>query len=678
LSLRLKLLLLGLATLVLPWAGCRYAREMESALRQGEADSLQAVAQTIAASLQGRTDLMYREPLAQEDTPGAGETPAAAAPADTQHAWLASSPYDLKPLALTAAPLVDGYSEDWPHDPSAWAYFGKDTRHHFGILSGVYEHMLYVLLEVHDEHPVFDAPGTNTLDPATFGDRVWVGYDDSDGQEHQVFLAATAPGSLTARRIETGEYGEQSAPIEPRITGAWQPTRDGYRIEMRVPLSMVGSRFGVLVDDRDARGAAPVSYGTLRASDLHTLGRLIVADPLLGGYLSQFVQPGLKVAVMTPTGRVLARADALAQGGELGSGAPLLARLYRRFVDRPGGGRQLLESRAPIYDRDKRQVIGELEVTQTADRWIRLRDRALTHMLNFTLATSVVVVLAMFAFAAWLALRLARLRRASESALTRSGLVTSFPETEARDELGDVARGFSTLLSRLNEYTGYLRTLAGKLAHEIRTPLTIVRSSLDNLEAEQMPQAARSYLARAREGSERLGAILIAMGAATRVEEAIGSAERVRFDLVPLLESAVAAYRGAFPQRSFTLDVPGEPVSLSGAPDLIVQLLDKLIDNAVDFSPAGATLTVRLRLEAGAAVLEVENPGPPLPRHLEGRVFESLWQSRGRATGEANGRPHFGLGLYIVRLIAEFHGGEASAATLPGGSGVRVGVRLPR
>jgi ABC-type transport system involved in cytochrome bd biosynthesis fused ATPase/permease subunit len=59
-SLRLKLLLLGLATLVLPWAGGRYAREMESALRQGEADSLQALAQTIATSLQGRTDLLYR------------------------------------------------------------------------------------------------------------------------------------------------------------------------------------------------------------------------------------------------------------------------------------------------------------------------------------------------------------------------------------------------------------------------------------------------------------------------------------------------------------------------------------------------------------------------------------------------------------------------------------------
>src|SRR5256886_3937474 len=232
----------------------------------------------------------------------------------------------------------------------------------------------------------------------------------------------------------------------------------------------------------------------------------------------------------------------------------------------------------------------------------------------------------------------------------------------------------STLLQRLNEYTSYLRTLAGKLAHEIRTPLTIVRSALDNLESEQVPPSARAYLERASQGSERLNAILIAMGAATRVEEAIGGAERVSFDLAPVLESAVAAYRGAFPERAFRTELPTEPVAIRGAPDLIVQMLDKLIDNAVDFSPAAALISVRLRLDAHAALIEVDNPGPALAAHVQGRLFESLWQSR----AGPDSRPHFGLGLYIVRLIAEFHGGEATAANLPDRSGVRFVVRLAR
>jgi two-component system, OmpR family, sensor histidine kinase ChvG len=695
-SLRLKLLLLGLLTLSLPWGGCRYARQMEAALREGERNSLQAVAQTIAASLQGRTDFLYREgqepALAQQpaatsqDRPASQTASVSSAQAETGEQQ--PSPYDLQPIMLSAPPYLDGYGDEWPRAPGSWRYFvqksplGLPGRHRFGVLTGVNERMLYVLLNVEDSHLIYDAPGANPLDPTAIGDRVWIGMQDPTGNERQVFLAPTGPGSVPARRIETGEYGQQLAVEEPRILGAVQPSSKGYTVELRVPLSMIGHRFGVLIDDRDIRGAVPVSYGTLRSDDLHTVGRLIVSAPELTSYLAQFMQPGLRLGVTTASGHLLAQVDALAQITELSRQRGILASFYRRFVDRPGD-RTYIESEAPIYDRDHREIIGNLRATQTSDRWFSLRDRALTQMLNFTLLTSAVAVTAMFAFAAWLAVRLSRLRRASESALTREGLVTTFPETESPDELGDVARGFSTLLGRLNEYTGYLRTLAGKLAHEIRTPLTIVRSSLENLESEaQVPAAARVYLERARQGSERLNAILIAMGAATRVEEAISNAERSRFDLVPVIASAADAYRIAFRKRSFATDLPGEPLWIDGAPDLIVQMLDKLIDNAVDFSPAGATITIRLAsvssglaMESHQAVLEVDNPGPPIAHEALGRLFESLWQSR---PGDGDSRPHFGLGLYIVRLIAEFHGGSASAENLPAGAGARFTVRLLR
>ena len=650
-SLRLKLLLLGLATLVLPWDGIRYAREMEAALRESEQHSLQAVSETIAASLQGRMDLLYRN---------AGE----AAPANRDQ-------YDLTPLVLTAPPYIDGYPDDWPHDPKAWRYYGA-APHRFGILTGVYDRMLYVLLEVHDPHLVFDAPGANPLDSSALGDRVWLGYEDPQGAQQQVFLALTGAGPIIARRVEAGEYGEETAVEDPRIIGALQPEPGGYDVEIAIPLSMVGRQFGVLLDDRDQRGADPLSYGTLRSNDLHTLGQLTVASPSLTPYLAQFMQPGMRLSVTAPGGSVLAESDELAVPGMLAPEPGILTQVYRRFVDRRGEP-QFIASAAPIYDVGHHTVIAELQVTQAANRWEGLRDRALTRMLDLTLLTSAIAVIVTFAFAAHLALRLSRLRRASESALTREGLVTQFPETAAPDELGDVARSFSRLLSRLNEYTGYLRSLAGKLAHEIRTPLTIVRSSLENLESEEVTPATRQYLERARQGSERLNAILVAMGAATRVEEAIGSAERSRFDLGPVIASAVSAYRVAFPQRRFAAELPQESLEIDGAPDLIVQLLDKLIDNAVDFSPAGATITVRLRRESSAAVLEVDNPGPPLAPEARGRLFESLWQSR----SGSDSRPHFGLGLYIVRLITEYHRGGVAAADLPGGEGARFGVWLP-
>jgi len=272
-------------------------------------------------------------------------------------------------------------------------------------------------------------------------------------------------------------------------------------------------------------------------------------------------------------------------------------------------------------------------------------------------------------------LRIARLGAASETALGREGnLSRVLPESDARDELGDLSRSFSSLLGRLDEYTGYLRTLAGKLAHEIRTPLTIIRSSLENLESEGNSENAKVYISRAREGSERLGAILTAMGAATRVEEAIAHSERQRFDLGALVGATVGAYGSAFPQRRFRCEVPEEAVEITGAPDLIVQMLDKLIDNAVDFSADGATIAVVLRADADIAELSVANPGPPLPAEAATRLFESLWQSR----AESDRRPHFGLGLYIVRLIAEFHGGTAQAANLPDDSGAIFTIRLKR
>jgi signal transduction histidine kinase len=667
-SIRLKmLLLLGLATLVLPWAGCHYAREMESALREGEQSSLQSVAQTIASSLQGRTDLLYREP---PSVAGSETDEGAASPPPRPDAK--SSVYDLHPILLPSAPYLDGYGDEWPQTAAAWQSFARD-QHRFRILTGVHERMLYLLLDVHDEHVVFDAAGASPLDPGTFGDRVWLGYEGTDGKEHQVFIAAVGPGSVTARRIETGEYGQLRAAVEQRIIGALQQVPTGYRLELRVPLSMLGEGFGVLIDDRDHRGADPVSYGTLRSDDLHTVGRLIAASPELTDYLKQFSQPGLRLGVAAPEGRLLAQVDALAQAAALEPERGILAQFYRRFVDRPGT-RRIIEASADIHDREHARVMGSLQVAQTEDRWLALRDRALTRMLNLTLLISAAAVIATFLIAARLAVRLSRLRAASESALTREGLVTTFPETDARDELGDVARGFSTLLHRLSEYTGYLRTLAGKLAHEIRTPLTIVRSSLENLESEGVSSSAAVYLNRAREGSDRLNAILIAMGAASRVEEAISNAERVRFDLIPVIRSAADSYRIAFPQRTFATDLPRHAVEIEGAPDLIVQMLDKLVDNAVDFSPAGSTISLRVRLEPHAAVVDVDNSGPPLAPDTQDRLFESLWQSR----TDSDSRPHFGLGLYIVRLIAEFHGGQATAESLPGESGARFTVRLAR
>ena len=111
---------------------------------------------------------------------------------------------------------------------------------------------------------------------------------------------------------------------------------------------------------------------------------------------------------------------------------------------------------------------------------------------------------------------------------------------------------------------------------------------------------------------------------------------------------------------------------MHGSPDLIAQMLDKLMDNAADFSPPDGRITLALEAHDGRYVLSVTNEGPLLPPHLEGHLFESLVS--GRAAQDQ--KPHLGLGLYIVRLIAEFHGGSATATNLPDASGVVIAVDL--
>jgi signal transduction histidine kinase len=109
---------------------------------------------------------------------------------------------------------------------------------------------------------------------------------------------------------------------------------------------------------------------------------------------------------------------------------------------------------------------------------------------------------------------------------------------------------------------------------------------------------------------------------------------------------------------------------LRGAPDLYAQMLDKLAANAADFSPRDEPVRIRLD-ESGS--LTVSNSGPLLPAEMTGRLFESMVSVRPAGSSE----PHLGLGLYMVRLIAEFHGGVARAANREDGSGVVVRIECP-
>jgi signal transduction histidine kinase len=231
------------------------------------------------------------------------------------------------------------------------------------------------------------------------------------------------------------------------------------------------------------------------------------------------------------------------------------------------------------------------------------------------------------------------------------------------------------MLAKLSQHHAYLESLASRLSHELRTPIAVVRSSLENLKL--APADARVYIDRAEEGLRRLGTILTRMSEATRLEQGLASFERERFDLAAVVAACVEGYRLAYPEKPFELRRPQEKAVTQGSPDLAAQLLDKFVANAVDFSAVSGKrddpIRISLSVADGFIELGVENKGPLLPEEMRGKLFDSMVSVRGERRGEGKSvEPHLGLGLYIARLIAEFHGGEVHARNLPSGEGVAV------
>ncbi len=677
---RSQLLIVGLSTLALPWAGCQYARELQITLRGSQEQALQASAVTVADALAAEPQRVFRDASDR-------------APFDPARG-------DIYVFPLSRQPLLDGYRDDWsvaeeplpmPDDG------GPKTR----LQAGATERYLFLYLEVADPH--FQPEPSGAHSSSDRFDRVELLVQKPDGTLSSYFFATEAPGLIEGQTLALDDEGSLQLGLEPRLQAYWLQTKEGYHLEIRIPLSMVASRLWI----RPRDGLKNPPKWELPAIEHLQGGRLFFASEGLDGLLATFVRDGTRATVVdpnrlkfgsagefeSPTEAAHARAlshewfRALLEVDD--SGLPLRAvspdRLQGPEVDAALGGqvatswlrtgrdqRPLLSVAAPIIvDGTTR---GALVLEQSGDQLLGLRDHALTRLFYLTSLATAIAVAFVFGFASWIGVRIGRLQAAADAAIGPDGRISlQMPEAARSDELGSLARSFEGLLARLNEHTQYLRTLGGKLAHELRTPLTIVRSSLDNLESEGLREDQRAFVQRARDGSQRLASILSALGAAARVEESIKQSERVNVDLRQLLIAAVGGYQSAFPQLRFELHTPADVCFLQGAPDLIVQMLDKLVDNAVDYCPAGGAIVIALARESADYVLSIGNDGPPIPAALLPRLFESLFEHR----SSPGDKPHFGLGLYIVRLIAEFHGGRALAGNRADGGGALFTVILP-
>ena len=363
--------------------------------------------------------------------------------------------------------------------------------------------------------------------------------------------------------------------------------------------------------------------------------------------------------------------DVLATGPDVAAAVQGTPATHTR---RTRDGRAVVMSAAhPIWNGD--EVTGAVVAEETTNSAMSVKSTALERLLLFTLAAFAGAGAVLIGFATRLSMRIRRLRDEAESAIDARGRIRRLASgSGAGDEIGDLSRSFSAVLERLAQHHAYLENMAGRLSHELRTPIAVVRSSLENLKL--APADGARYIERAEEGLQRLNRILERMTEASRLELSLRTAERERYDLAPVVRGCVEGYRVAYSQAAFTLALPERRMEVEGSPDLAAQLLDKLVENAVDFSPPGETIRVALEEAGGEALLTVANKGPVLPEAMRGRLFDSMISVR-EAREVRGATPHLGIGLYVARLIAEFHGGGIAAADLPSRDGVALSVRMP-
>lgn len=708
LGLRGQLLVVSSLLLALPLLGLRSAREIEAFLVETQEQGLTSTARAVATALHERPGIFIAE--ASESAAAEGE---------------AEPDGDIRVEPLAAPIVVDGQAGDWEGQPgltkeivaeveapsaSASAPVPVPTRLRYRL--GRYERSVYVLVEIIDDEVIRQESEFPRTDAS---DHVEIAMISADAEFLRFAIHEAGDGSA---RVSLAQADGSNLP-DSRIEAALSETDEGYSVEARIPRALMGSHLSLAVtdvDDRAERGVV-ARAGTTRTTRREDLGRVVVPSPELAALAQGLGRARSRLWVVDARGRVLARAGSLQ-----GSKTPLspltwrqrlvmeLRPLYRSILVEPtedftdlgpdatrvegpeltralrgesvGWRRRTTDGRAvvlsaaePVWGEGR--IVGAVLAEETTNETLAARNRAFERLF-FSIAFMVLFgALTLLAFATRLSFRITGLRDAVERAIDRHGRVKGeIPRSDARDEIGDLSRSFGSILERQQQYTAYLEDLRSRLSHEIRTPVAVVRSSLDNLRLHNPPSPAAVYLDRADEGLTRLVTIMQRMTEASRLEQTLATSEREAFDLSRVVEGCVEGYRLANPagRIGYLSETRGESMIVLGAPDLVAQLLDKLVENALDFARPETAVEVRLTRGLGVFLLAVSNEGPPIPDEVAGKLFDSMISARPEGPG---GKVHLGLGLTIVRAIADFHEAPVSVANRRDVPGVTFSVAFP-
>ena len=300
----------------------------------------------------------------------------------------------------------------------------------------------------------------------------------------------------------------------------------------------------------------------------------------------------------------------------------------------------------------------------------------------FVVAGLVSILLAIL-LANGIARPLRRLARAADAARGAGDgeLVAServeIPDLTARaDEIGNLSGSMRRMTDALYGRIDAIESFAADVAHEIKNPLSSLRSATETLDYAKTPESRERLYTVIKEDVDRLDRLVTDISNASRLDAELVREDRAPFDLGALVATTadILGQNAVARRVQIVADVPDGPLIVRGLESRIAQVVSNIVLNGISFSPEGGTLRVAAwRDDMKAAVITVEDTGPGIPEDNLDSIFERFYTER--PEGEAFGR-HSGLGLSISRRIVDAHGGTIRAENRKEG-GARFVVRLP-
>jgi len=323
---------------------------------------------------------------------------------------------------------------------------------------------------------------------------------------------------------------------------------------------------------------------------------------------------------------------------------------------------------APIYrDGQVAGVLTLVEPTASIDAFLQLARPAFVRAALLTIAAAALLSLAL---SYWLTRPIDRLARYADG--ISLGKHPPFPQL-GRTEIADLGLALRRMQEAL-EGRQYAEEYVQTLTHELKSPLSAIRGAAELLHEGMPPPQQARFLANIRNEVERIARIVDRMLELARLENRREKPDMEPVDLSAMVRTVVESHEPLLAGKNVKIEtaLPDRPL-LDGNPFLLHQALENLVQNAIEFSPAGGTVRVNVAAERDPVTISVTDEGPGIPDYALDRIFERFY-SLGRPD---TGKKSTGLGLNFVQEVAKSHGGTIAVTNRPEGGALAV-LTLPR